>query len=391
MTQVPLAGIVVFELAGLAPCPFAGMILSDFGANVIRVDRPHTHSTDILARNKRSIALDLKKPAAVEILRAMLLQADVLLDPFRPGVMEKLGLGPTDLLKKNPRLVYARLSGFGQQGSASAAAGHDINYLAIAGVLSMMGRHDQPPFFPMNVLADFAGGGLMCALGVLMALFSRTKTGKGQVLDANLTAGTAYLTTFPYLMQKHGLLWEGPRGSNMLDGGAHFYEVYKTKDGEYMAVGAIEPPFYAALLKGLGLDPESLPHQMDSDEWPKMKKTLAAVFASKTQAEWTRVFDGTDACVTPVIHFNKRVADDETNDLPRHHWPRQAAPPSPAPILSRTPARPVQLDDTSSPFLTSGQHTIEILSEFGYKGSAINDLLSSKTVFDASQDQGSRL
>ncbi|CEP13646.1 hypothetical protein [Parasitella parasitica] len=369
---LPLDHITVFEMAGLAPAPFAGLVMADFGANVIRIDRSKGFSTDVLTRNKRSIALDLKNPAAIKTLLELFKTADVLLDPFRPGVMEKLGLGPDVLLKQNPRLIYARLSGFGQSGPRSHVAGHDINYLAISGVLSLIGRQGENPFFPVNILADFAGGGLMCVMGILMALIERSKSGKGQIIDANLTAGSSYLATFPYLMQKYGLVWEGERGSNMLDGGAHFYETYRTKDDQFMAVGAIEPQFYAVLLEKLNLsNDDSLPGQLDKEAWPDMKKRFQSIFASKTQHEWCLIFDGSDACVTPVLSYNNAN--------------RKADAPSPAPHLSRTPAKKsVCSNDGDPPFLNVGKNSIEVLQEFGIGAEQIEKLLRSNALVDSS-------
>ncbi|KAI9358074.1 CoA-transferase family III domain-containing protein [Pilaira anomala] len=382
--KLPLDHIKVLEMAGLAPAPFAGMIMADFGANVIRIDRFKGFSTDVLSRNKRSIAMDLKSSEAIQILLEMASQVDVILDPFRPGIMEKLGLGPDVLLKKNPGLIYARLSGFGQDGSKSA--GHDINYLAISGALELMGRHREKPSFPLNILADFAGGGLMCVMGILMAIIERSVSGKGQVIDANLTSGTSYLTTFPYLMQHFGLIWEGERGTNMLDGGAHFYEVYETKDGKYMAVGAIEPQFYSCLTEKLNLlnEEEELPDQMDKSSWPKMKERFEKIFLKKTQAEWTSIFDGSDACVTPVLSFTEPVPthNSKPGTTTTNQWPRQASVPQPAPILSRTPAKPVKVAE--EPFLEVGKHSIEILNEFGFESSMIQQLIKVGAVLDSS-------
>ncbi|GAN05334.1 alpha-methylacyl-CoA racemase isoform X1 [Mucor ambiguus] len=376
---LPLDDITVFEMAGLAPAPFAGLIMADFGANVVRIDRSQGFNADVLTRNKRSIALDLKNPVAIKTLLELFKSADVLLDPFRPGVMEKLGLGPDVLLKKNPRLIYARLSGFGQHGPHSQIAGHDINYLAISGALNMIGRQGETPFFPVNILADFAGGGLMCVMGILMALMERSKSGKGQIIDANLTAGTSYLATFPYLMQKYGLVWEGERGSNMLDGGAHFYETYRTKDGRFMAVGAIEPQFYASLLEKLQLDKDdSLPDQLDKEAWPAMKSKFRSIFVSKTQQEWCSIFDGSDACVTPVLSFQEPIPGTD----------RKAEEPQPAPHLSRTPAKkPHATQEDSPPFLTVGNSSIEILKEFGIESDQIENLLASNALVDATNDK----
>ncbi|CAO3643805.1 unnamed protein product [Mucor hiemalis] len=379
--SLPLSKLTVFEMAGLAPAPFAGMILADFGANVIRIDRSKGLSTDVLTRNKRSIAMDLKNPTAIQTLKQLFTKADVLLDPFRPGVMEKLGLGPEVLLKLNPRLIYARLSGFGQSGPGSEAAGHDINYTAISGALGMIGRQGEKPFFPVNILADFAGGGLMCVMGILMAIIERGVSGQGQVIDANLTAGTSYLTTFPYLMQQYGLIWDSERGTNMLDGGAHFYEVYKTKDNLYMAVGAIEPQFYACLLDKLQLNGDDQPDQLDRDSWRKMKVKFQDIFSQKTQLEWTTIFDGSDACVTPVLSFTDAIPN-STSTSSSKQWPRQAAMPQPAPLLSRTPAKKAQTVD--DPFLAPGKHTIEVLGELGTQSATVQSLLKSGAIVDVS-------
>ncbi|NXR57977.1 AMACR racemase, partial [Rhadina sibilatrix] len=249
-----LGGVRVLELAGLAPAPLCGMILADFGAQVVRVDRlPRPAAAlqheDVQARGKRSLALDLKRPQGAAALRRLCGVADVLIEPFRHGVMERLGLGPEVLLRENPRLIYARLTGFGQTGKYAKSAGHDINYLALSGVLSKLGRKNENPYAPVNLLADFAGGGVMCALGIVIALFERAKSGRGQVIDASMVEGVAYLSSFLWKSQRLGL-WNQPRGENLLDSGAHFYEIYRTSDGKFMAVGAIEPAFYNQLIKG---------------------------------------------------------------------------------------------------------------------------------------------
>ncbi|XP_012315372.1 alpha-methylacyl-CoA racemase isoform X1 [Aotus nancymaae] len=371
-----LRGILVVELAGLAPVPFCGMVLADFGARVMRVDRPGSrYDVSGLARGKRSLALDLKQPRGVAVLRRLCAQSDVLLVPFRSGVMERLQLGPEILQQENPRLIYARLSGFGQSGSFSRLAGHDINYLALSGVLSKIGRSDENPYAPLNLLADFAGGGLMCALGIVMALFERTRSGKGQVIDASMVEGTAYLSSFLWKTQKLNL-WEAPRGQNMLDGGAPFYTTYRTADGEFMAVGAIEPQFYELLIKGLGLKPDELPNQMSMNDWPEMKKQFADVFAKKTKAEWCQIFDGTDACVTPVLTFEEVVSHDHNKERGSFITnEEQDMSPRPAPLLSDTPAVPSFKRD---PFV--GEHTEEILKEFGFSLEEIDQLTSDKII-----------
>ncbi|KAF9426406.1 hypothetical protein BGZ76_002783 [Entomortierella beljakovae] len=370
--STPLSGIKVLEIAGLAPAPYAGKILSDFGADVIRIDRSNSvMNLDVLAQNKRSIALNLKSPAGIEALMRLCEKSDVIIEPFRPGVMEKLGLGPDVLLKRNPKLIYARMTGFGQEGQYAKMAGHDINYLAISGVLSTLGRHDENPAFPINLLADFAGGGLMCALGVILALYERTKSNKGQVIDAAMIGGVSYIGSFIYNMQKAGALFQTPRGTGQLDGGAPFYDTYKTKDGLYMAVGAIESQFYKLLLDGLGLDQEkdNLPEQTDSKHWPKMKELFTKLFLSKTQEEWVKIFDKTDACVTPILDYY------------------QMPTPAPAPKLSRTPAR--QSKESDEIFLEVGGESLAILKEAGFTEQEINDLVAKNAVAGSGLEKSS--
>ncbi|XP_032531587.1 alpha-methylacyl-CoA racemase [Chiroxiphia lanceolata] len=372
-----LSGVRVLELAGLAPAPLCGMILADFGARVVRVDRPSLTlaTSDVQGRGKLSLALDLKRPQGAAALRRLCRGADVLIEPFRHGVMEKLGLGPEVLLQENPSLIYARLTGFGQTGKYAKSAGHDINYLALSGVLSKLGRKDENPYAPVNLLADFAGGGVMCALGIVIALYERATSGRGQIIDASMVEGVAYLSSFLWKSQNVGI-WSRPRGENLLDGGAPFYEIYRTSDGKFMAVGALEPQFYEQLIKGLGLDSNELPFQNSFSDWPEMKKKFASIFAQKTQAEWCSIFDGTDACVTPVLSFD---------DVASHQHNKQRSSfikndqgeisPRPAPLLSRTPAVPSCKRD---PFI--GEHTEEILLENGFTKQEIAKLHSDKII-----------
>ncbi|XP_004605615.2 alpha-methylacyl-CoA racemase [Sorex araneus] len=371
-----LRGISVVELAGLAPGPFCGMVLADFGAQVVRVDRPGGGGdVSLLSRGKRSLALDLKRPRGAAVLRRLCARADVVLEPFRHGVMEKLQLGPETLQRENPRLIYARLSGFGQSGRFSQVAGHDINYLALSGVLSRIGRSGENPYAPLNLVADFGGGGLMCALGIVLALFERTRSGRGQVIDANMVEGAAYLSTFLWKTQNTGL-WDMPRGENMLDGGAPFYTTYRTADGGFMAVGAIEPQFYKLLIKGLGLKSEELPNQMSTAHWPEMKKTFAGIFAKKTKAEWCQIFDGTDACVTPVLTFEEVAHHGHNKDRGSFITDgKQDTSPRPAPLLSNTPATP---SSKREPMV--GEHSEEILKEFGFSQEEIDQLKADKII-----------
>ncbi|KAK4314264.1 hypothetical protein Pmani_014416 [Petrolisthes manimaculis] len=355
-----LRGVRVVELAGLAPAPFCGMIFADFGANVVRIDRPNAPDIDRLGRGKRSIILDLKKPQGVGIVKKLCASADVLIEPYRRGVMEKMGLGPNILTKDNPRLIYARLTGYGQDGPFADMAGHDINYLSLTGLLSMLGRKEGPPTPPINLLADFAGGSLICALGISLALLERTTSGMGQIVDANMVEGTAYTGSWVYSSQDISRLWGKSRGCNLLDSGAHFYNTYETKDGRYMAVGAFEPQFYYQMITLLGLDPD-LVGQMD--DFDSMKKVLEDKFKEKNQKEWTEVFYGKDACVTPVLTIEEAphhphntyrgtFIPSSTNDGGQYE-------PRPAPYLSRTPgsvqerAAPLQMEERiAESFLT---------------------------------------
>ncbi|XP_047426596.1 alpha-methylacyl-CoA racemase [Mugil cephalus] len=371
-----LAGVRVIELAGLAPAPFCGMILADFGAKVISVNRTNVSmSVDTQARGKRSVAINLKTSQGVALLKKLCVQSDVVLEPYRKGVMEKLGLGPHELLTENPRLIYARLTGYGQSGPYATAAGHDINYLAMSGLLSRLGRSGEKPYAPLNLLADFAGGGLTCALGIVLALLERTKSGKGQVIDASMVEGAAYTGSFIWKSRSIGL-WDRPRGENMLDSGAPFYDTYQTSDGEYVAVGAIEPQFYKQLLKGLELDAGDLPPQMSFSDWPELRRIFTERFASKTREDWLKVFDGTDACVTPVLSFDQ--VSSHPHNQERGSFIKASSgeeSPRPAPVLSRTPAEPCLAADP-----VIGEHTVEVLGEYGFTSAEINHMLAARVI-----------
>ncbi|XP_065334350.1 alpha-methylacyl-CoA racemase [Cloeon dipterum] len=364
-----LKGIKVLELAGLAPAPLCGAILADFGANVIRVDKHNqAMSLDAMSHGKRSISLNLKSPTGVKILRQMSKQSDVIIEPFRKGVMEKLGLGPEVLMKDNKRLIYARLTGYGQTGPLALKAGHDINYAAISGVLSMLGRDNSPPTPPVNVLADFAGGGLMCAFGIVMALLERSKSGRGQVIDSSMVEGAAYVSS--WLFRSQWLpIWGKGRGQNSLDTGAHYYDTYETKDGGYMAVGSLEPQFYDQLLLGLGLTEEEAPQNVSDAKSEEMRQLLRVKFLSKTRAEWTEIFDQLDACVTPVLDMSE--AADYSHNKARGSFviDKYGLPvPNPAPILSLTPG----VSQAASKLRPEiGQHTQDVLLEYGFSGEEI--------------------
>ncbi len=364
----PLDGIRVIEMAGLAPVPYCGMILADFGADVVRVDRLGSKSADFLSRGKRSIGVDLKKPEGVETVLRLTDQADVIVEPFRPGVMERLGLGPEVACGRNPKLVYARLTGFGQQGAYASMAGHDINYIATAGVLGIIARKGERPLAPVNLVGDFAGGGMMCAMGIAFALLERGRSGQGQVIDSAMVDGAANLATFIFKFRQFGA-WNAEPGTNMLDSGAPFYDTYETRDGRFMAVGAIEPQFYAALLAGLGIAEADLPKQMDRSGWPTVRERFTAIFKDKTRDEWCAIFDGTDACTTPVLGLDEVAQHAHNSERSTLAVASDGhVEPAPAPRFSRTPGKA----GTKRP--EAGEHTAEVLREYGFSDADIERL-----------------
>jgi alpha-methylacyl-CoA racemase len=304
----PLAGLRVIELAGIGPGPHAAMLLADLGADVVRVERPSgglqlaPRESDQMLRGRRSVALDLKNPADRETVLRLVERADVLIEGLRAGVTERLGVGPADCLSRNPRLIYARMTGWGQHGPLARRAGHDINYLALTGVLHAIGHAGGRPVPPLNLVGDFGGGSMFLVVGVLAALWERERSGIGQVIDAAMLDGVSVLAQMFWSLRACGL-WSDERGRNLLDSGAPFYDTYACADGRYVAVGALEPQFYAALLEGLGLVGHALPAQLDQSRWPELRQRFTEVFASRSRDEWVAVFDGTDACVTPVLSF----------------------------------------------------------------------------------------
>jgi len=305
MVSGPLKGLKVIELASIGPGPYACMLLADLGANVLRLERGDpdfetTMTSQLLNRSRPSVAVNLKSEAGRELVLELAEQADVLIEGFRPGVTERLGIGPEDLWSRNPLLVYGRMTGFGQEGPLSRRAGHDINYIAISGALWPIGRTSERPTPPLNLVGDFGGGALFLVFGVLAAVLSARATGAGQVVDAAMVDGSASMMSMTYELLKSGD-WTEERGVNLLDSGAHFYDVYETKDHRYVAVGALEPKFYGELLLGLNLSAEVLPAQMDRSQWPMMKERFAAIFATKDRDEWTDIFADVDACVSPVL------------------------------------------------------------------------------------------
>jgi alpha-methylacyl-CoA racemase len=369
----PLDGIRVLEIAGLAPGPFACMVLADLGADVLRIDRltdvddRDVPSGDPIGRGRRSAAVDLKHPDGAALVRELACRADVFVEGFRPGVAERLGIGPDDLHAVNPRLVYGRMTGWGQSGPLAHRAGHDINYIGLAGALEPVGRPDERPVPALNLIGDFGGGGMLLVVGVLAALHERGRSGAGQVVDAAMVDGAALLTAPLHGLRATGR-WNHPRGHNLLDGGAPFYDTYETADGRHVAVGALEPQFYAQLLAGLALADADLPAQDDRDRWPELRARFTAVFATRTREEWTEVFDGTDACVTPVLspweahlHPHNAARGVFTDN-------RGSRQPAPAPRLDRTPGT------IGAPAPAPGQDTTAALLAWGVDAGLVADL-----------------
>ena len=371
----PLSGVRVVEIAGIGPGPFAGMLLADMGADVVRVDRAAhvaglgaglAPAQDVLGRGRRSVGIDLKQPAGAGAARRLAERADVLIEGFRPGVAERLGLGPDDLLAANPGLVYGRMTGWGQDGPWAPRAGHDLDYIALAGALHPVGAADAPPPVPLNYVADFGGGGMLLAFGVVCALVERSVSGRGQVVDAAMVDGAALQTAMFHGMLAMGL-WSDQREANLLDGAAPFYRCYACAGGGYVAVGALEPQFYAELLARLDLDPAQWP-QHDRAQWPAQAARLAEIFAGRTRDEWAEVFDGSDACVAPVLSLTEAPAHP-------HNVTRQTfvavdgvVQPAPAPRFSRTAGA------ISGPPVRPGQHTDAVLTEAGLSPEEITAL-----------------
>jgi alpha-methylacyl-CoA racemase len=371
----PLQGLKIVEIAGIGPGPFAAMLLADLGAEVLRVDRPgggglSMGDRDVLNRGRRSVAVDLKHPGGAEVVLRLAERADVLIEGYRPGVAERLGIGPEPCLARNPRLVYGRMTGWGQDGPLASAAGHDIAYIAITGTLHAIGRAGGPPQVPLNLVGDFGGGAMYLVAGVLAALWEAARSGRGQVVDAAIVDGTAHLSGILHGFSSLGV-WREERGTNLLDTGAPFYDVYATSDGRHMAVGAIEPQFFAELVERLGIAHLGL-DQNDRERWPELRRLLGDVFRTRTREEWTKVFEGSDACVAPVLsaseapghpHIAARGTLVERDGLSQ---------PAPAPRFSRTGA------ELGLPPCSAGAHTREALAAWGF--SDVDTLLETGAV-----------
>ncbi|MFN3514508.1 MAG: CaiB/BaiF CoA transferase family protein [Phenylobacterium sp.] len=372
MRQGPLTGLKIVEFAGIGPGPFCGMLLSDLGADVVRIDRKgqgRSSPADITSRGRRSIGLDLKNPDAVETCLKLMEKADAVFEGFRPGVMERLGLGPDVALARNPKLVYGRMTGWGQTGPYAHAAGHDMNYIAITGALHAIGTKDKP-VPPLNLVGDFGGGALYLAFGLLAGVISARETGKGQVIDCAMSDGAASLMAMFYGFKASGM-WKEERRANLLDGGAHFYDTYRCADGKWVSIGSIEPQFYALLLQKTGIEDPDFAAQMDRGRWETLREKLAAVIATKTRDEWTEIMGGTDVCFAPVL---------DLDEAPKH--PHNAAretfveidgvvQPAPAPRFSGTPGA------IQGPPPAIGAHDREALSEWGFSDGEIESLKGS--------------
>ena len=377
----PLSGYRIIEIAGIGPGPFAAMMLSDMGAEVIRVERTQAvrpgagPNRDVLLRNRRNIAIDLKSEAGRDTLLTLIESSDALIEGFRPGVMERLGLDPDTCMARNRKLVFGRMTGWGQDGPYAQAAGHDINYISLAGSLAHFGRAGHAPVPPLNMVGDFGGGGMFLAFGVVCALLEAQRSGRGQVVDAAMVDGAATLMSMFWAFKAMGAFNEDARGTNLLDTGAHFYDVYACSDGEYISVGSIEPQFYAELLRLTGLDQDAeFQQQMNHDNWPHLKSRLTDVFASKTRAEWCALMEHTDVCFAPVLTMSEASAHPHNAERETFIEFEGIVQPAPAPRFSRT--QPLVVLPPARP----GEHTRDILADWGFDPLAIDSLFESGAV-----------
>ncbi|HEU0217489.1 MAG TPA: CaiB/BaiF CoA-transferase family protein [Stellaceae bacterium] len=383
----PLEGVKIIELAGIGPAPFCAMLFADMGAEVIRVDRAANVGTDtdrdgndarfnLLLRGRRNIAVDLKNKAGQDAVLRLIDQADALIEGFRPGVMERLGLAPDICLKRNPKLVYGRMTGWGQDGPIAHIAGHDINYIALSGALAAIGETGRGPVPPLNLIGDFGGGALYLAMGVLAGILSARATGKGQIIDCSMVEGAASLMMMMYGALASGA-WTEKRGHNRTDGGSHFYQVYETKDGEYVSVGSIEPQFYKLLLTHTGLEGVELPPQSDRAHWPAMRERLAAIFKRKTRAEWVAIMQQTDICFAPVLTMSEAIEHEHNRSRDSFVDVDGIAQPAPAPRFLGTPT------SVQGPPARAGEHTDAILRDWGFSPAEITALQANGAVRSA--------
>jgi len=375
----PLKDIKVIEMAGIGPAPFCGMILADMGAEVISVERitaaGRGSSADIASRGKKSIAVDIRKPEGQDIIKKLVESADVLIEGFRPGVMEKNNLGPDELLNINPKLIFGRMTGWGQSGPLANAAGHDINYIALSGVLGAIGKKDTPPPPPLNLIGDFGGGGMLLALGVCAALNTVNKEGKGQVIDAAMTEGSALLMSMMYGMLNSGI-WTDSRDSNLLDGAAHFYGCYECKDGKFVSIGSIEPQFYSLLREKMNIDEDIFDNQMDKNSWPALRENLERRFKEKTRDEWCQIMEGTDICFAPVLSMNEAIKHEHNIERKSFFNLDNVVQPSPAPKFSYSES------EVSHPPVKVGTHTKEIMISLGLEDK-FTELTSQQIISEA--------
>ena len=373
----PLKGLKIIEMAGIGPGPFCGMVLADLGAEIIRVDRASAIGTgskqEPSNRGKKSIAVDLKSSEGVEVVLKLVETADAIFEGFRPGVMERLGLGPDVCLARNERIVFGRMTGWGQEGPLANAAGHDINYISLSGALAAIGRPGSPPVPPLNLIGDFGGGGMLLALGLVAALLESKESKKGQVVDAAMTDGSALLMTMIYSMQSSGM-WKTTMGSNLLDGGSHFYDTYECKDGKFISIGSIEPQFYALLCQIADLDEEVFGKQMSRDSWPEQKEEITKIFLNKSRDEWCDLMEGTDVCFAPVLDMSEAPKHPHNIERKTFIDLEGVTQPAPAPRFSRTEPEVV-----SSPSIV-GEHTNEVLSSIGLSDEDISSLKTSGAV-----------
>ena len=381
MANGPLSGVKVLEVAGIGPGPFCGMMLADMGAELIRIDRadrvrggdPSKPPADVLARGRRSIGIDLKQAEGVDVVLRMVEQADVIIEGFRPGVMERLGLGPDVCLARNPKLVYGRMTGWGQEGPMAQAAGHDINYIALAGALEPIGRKGEKPTPPLNLVGDFGGGGMLLAFGIAAALVERASSGKGQVVDAAMVDGAATLMGMFHSMAAMGV-WSEERGTKPLDTGAQFYDTFETSDGKYISLGSIEPQCYAELIEKLELTNEELPAQMDKSGWPVLKERFEGIFKTKTRDEWCELMEGSDVCFAPVLAMSEAADHPHIKHRKTFVEANGMVQPAPSPRFSRS------VPELDLPPAHAGQHTDDVLESFGFVAAEISALRDAKSV-----------